>query len=368
MVQRLATVFQYTVLFIVLMPDALAQPAAVYVGPFEVTPTLGIDVQEDDNLFQASDGNETESTLTLIKPAISIKTDNGVTALAFDYQIEDGSYSDVDNSDYTNHTLSTAINWQANIRHALELISTLESGHDGRTADSVNGVNVSELNEFDDSNIAAKYTFGAPGARGRIVVDYGSQRLRYTTNRIDTDVLDSDSDTLGINFSVAVGAATRATLGLVETETEFRNNTARNREDSSLLVGAEWDISGVTEGRANIGRTESRLLSSETQVSQSTGELSVVWTPYEYTSFTLTASKSAQNGDNNVGVFIDRSELGLVWAHRWFDRFSSQLTLGQRSDDYVGVVRNDDTNIYGLRLSYAMRRWVTLWLFNAHKK
>ncbi|ODS23132.1 hypothetical protein AB835_10445 [Candidatus Endobugula sertula] len=347
------------------MVNAMAQEqenetAAIYLGPFDIVPTIGLNVSKDDNIFSQTNGNETSSTLTLIKPAISGVASDGVVQYRFNYEIEDGSYSDIHNNDYTDHTIDLGFDWRADIRHLLELSTTFERGHDSRSPDSVTGIGLSELNEYEDRGVGARYTFGAEGSKGRIVIDYQNQRLHYTTNVDATQVLDSDSETIGASLLIAVGAVTRAVFQVTNVDTEFNNNALRNRQDRSFLVGAEWDVNGLMKGALKLGRTDNDLLNTTGDTSQSIGEGSVEWTPYEYSTFTLTASDRTENPSNNVGSFVKRRETGLAWLHDWSDAFYTQLSFSQSRDAFAGVNRNDDTNTLQFGINYTVRRWLNL--------
>ncbi len=137
------------------IPVALAEaqgvayePAVIYVGPLDVTPELVVEVRDDDNIFQEASGSETASTLTIVRPRFDAVLDNGITVFNLEYEMEDGGYSDTDNSDYTDHMFSLGLDWQADVRHAFEFGSSLKRSHDGRSPDSVTGIGLAELNEF----------------------------------------------------------------------------------------------------------------------------------------------------------------------------------------------------------------------------
>lgn len=337
------------------------EKAAVYVGPFDVTPSVDVDVQNDDNLFESTSGSEVSSTLTLINPSIIAVADDGVTSYTLEYSIEDGTYSDTDNNDYTDHELSANMNWQLDIRHLVELGVTIQENHERRTADSVTDFNARDLNEFTDRGLVADYTFGSEGSRGRINIGLETSSLRYSTNLAQTAVLESDTDTKSIELSLGFTPSTRLTFQVVDTENRFRNNVQVNRNDRSYLVGAVWEFTGVTKGDVRFGRSNNDLLNVDGgETSSSTWNTSVEWTPREYSVLTLSANKNAQNTDNNVGSFIDATELALDWNFQWSDQVTTVLSLQQQKNDFVGTNRNDETNAMSFEFIYVMRRWLNL--------
>lgn len=336
------------------------EKAAVYVGPFDVTPSVDVDVQNDDNLFESTSGSEVSSTLTLINPSIIAVADDGVTSYTLEYSVEDGTYSDTDNNDYTDHELSANMNWQLDIRHLVELGATIEKSHEGRTADSVTNLNARDLNEFTDRELVANYTFGSEGSRGRINIGLETSSLRYNTNLAQTAVLESDTDTKSIGLSLGVTPNARLTFQVVDVENTFRNNTQVDRNDRSYLVGAEWEFTGLTKGDVRFGRSNNDLLNvGGGDTSTSTWDASIEWLPSEYSVLMLSANKSAQNTDNNVGSFVDATELTLDWNYQWNDQTVMVVSLQQQNNDFVGTNRNDEANIMRIELIYAMRRWLS---------
>lgn len=364
---------KYTTINVAALPLAVAmatasyaqtfEPAAVYVGAFDVTPTVKVNVQEDDNIFLQVSGSETSSTVTIVQPAFSAVADDGVTRYRVSYELEDGTYDDTVNSDYTDHQLSAGFDWRIDVRNLLELKTNYRRDHDDRSADSVTSLGAADLNEYKDRDFSAGYTYGAPESRGRISVNYRTQNLDYTTNLADTSVLESDSDTVDGSFSVAVGAVTRVVAQVVERSTDFPNDSVQNRDDSSFFVGADWEVTGLTSGSVRVGQTDSDLVNaSGNDSSSTTGSVSISWAPYEYSKWTLLSSQSVENSENDVGSFVDRASLGVSLDHQWSDTFSMNVSITQRDDDFVGANRSDESLASQIGFNYVIRRWVTVGL------
>lgn len=337
------------------------EPAAIYVGPFDVVPTLDISVQNDDNIFQEASG-EDSSTLTVVRPAFSAVAEDGVTRYSLSYQLEDGTYDDVVNSDYTDQSLAAGFDWRIDERNLLALTTNYKLGHSARSADGVTALDAADLDEFEDRDLGLNYTFGAPESPGQIIVNYRTQSLDYTTNQATTSVLESDSESFGGTFSVAFGAATRIAFQAVQRSTDFPNDPVQDREDTSFLVGVDWEVTGLTTGSARIGRTKSDLLNAAGDSSSTTGNITVSWSPYEYSTWSFSSSKSVENSDNDVGSFVDTTELGVSLNHQWSETVSMQLSVSQAENDFVGANRSDETLSSEIGFTYAIRRWISVGL------
>ncbi|MGS2718001.1 outer membrane beta-barrel protein [Eionea flava] len=345
------------------------EPAAIYVGPFDVTPTLGVNAERNDNVFLEQAGNETSSTLTRITPQLSAVADNEVTRYEIAYGLENGRYSGIDSNDYTDHTLEGKLGWRPSIRHLIELGVSEVRGHDERTVDSVTtGLNLTELDKTKRRGLSANYTFGSEGARGQVVIGFTTNSLRYTTNQSETNILESDTDSVSARFSVGVGASTRALVEVRRSENTFRANSANDREDRSYSVGVEWEITDLIKGELSVGRANNNLVNQVGDTSSSVGEASIIWSPVDHSSLTLTANKSAENSENNIGSFVDRNSVELGWRYDFNDRFSTTTTLGRQRDTFVDANRQDTTNESQIQVNYAFRRWMSLGLGLSREK
>jgi hypothetical protein len=338
------------------------ESAAIYVGPFDVTPTLNLNVENNDNVFLEQNGNETSATLTTLAPQVSAVAGDEVMRYELVYRLENGLYSGVDNTDYTDHKLDVNIGWRPDIRHLIELGVSESRGHDERSIDSVSGLNANELDKTKEKELSADYTFGSEGAKGRLIIGFKTNSLRYTTNQATTNVLESDTNTANARFSVAVGASTRALVEVTNAKNTFHANETNNRQDRSYAIGVEWELSDLIKSAIRVGRSNNDLLNAVGDTSSSIGQASITWSPLEYSVLTLTANKSTANTENNIGSFVDRSRVELGWAYKVNDRLTASTSIGRQRDNFINANRKDTTNDSQVQLSYAFRRWLSVGL------
>lgn len=329
------------------------EKAAIYAGPFDITPTLGVNIQHDDNVFSAPSGSEQASVLTVIAPSLSAVADDGVKKYTITYQLENVLYSQVDNSDYVDHNVAAQLDWRIDIRHLIVLDAGLATSQEA-------GISVSELNESENTDLGLQYVFGSDGSNGRVTVAYDSQSLRYNTNAIDTHVLESDSQTLSADVSLGFTPTTKFIFQVIEGQTRFLSNTLSDRDDRSYLIGAAWDVTDLISGDVRIGRSKNALVNGTDDTSLSTGNASINWAQQDYSVFTFGFDKSVSSSATNVGVFVDTTAVSVDWTYSWSDRLTMDWTLEQQKQNFIGVNRQDDTDSLGVSFVYAMRRWLNL--------
>lgn len=357
--------------------NAFAQePSSLPVGGFDVTPTLGIHVENDDNVFLEQAGSETSSTLTRITPKLSAIAGNEVTRYEITYGLEHGRYSGVENNNYTDHSLNGQISWSPSIRHMLDVLVSEARGHDERTVDTEargnGGTTVdstSSLDKTKERGLSANYTFGSEGARGRLTLGFTTSQLRYTTNQSTTRDLETDTDTLNAGFSVGIGANTRALLAVRRSENNFVTNNENDRKDTSYTLGVEWGISELVQAAISLGRVNNDLLNTAGDTSSSVGEASIEWAPLEHSVFTVTGNKNTENSENGVGLFVERSRFEFDWDYAVNDRFSIKTTHGRQQDTFIDANnRVDKLNESQVQFTYEFRRWMALGLTLAREK
>lgn len=340
----------------------------IFVGPFDVVPTLDVEIQRDDNLFRETAGSERQSTLTTIRPNISAVNDDGVVRYTLDYQLENGQYSSINNSDYTDHNLSAGMDWRVTVRHLLEFKTEMVWGHDNRSPDSVSGVAATDLDEYEDRNFSLGYTLGTQESIGLLRIGYRYQDKEYSTNRATTNVLDNDAQNVNVSFSVGTGAGSRVVTELSHGETDFSNDAQQNREEDRYSLGLQWQITGLIDGEIRLGESKNKLVNQGSSSTSSTAEASIKWSPYTYSTVDFSLSKGAQNTSNDSGFYTDTETQNITWNHAWNDVFSTSVSYNKQDNDYVGTNRNDTSEVWNFGVSYSVRRWLDIGLSLARDK
>jgi len=338
------------------------EPAALYVGPFDITPTVAVSVENNDNVFLERRGNESSATVTTLAPQISAVAGDEVVLYEVAYRLENGRYSGVDNTDYVDHELDATVSWRPDIRHLIELGVNEYRGHDERSVDSVSGLSTNELDKTKEQELSANYTFGSEGARGRLTIGFKTNSLRYTTNQATTNVLESDADTASARLSVGLGASSRAVVDITNVRNTFPANNTNNRQDRIYAVGVEWAPSDLMKGAIRIGRAKNDLLNAVGDTSSSVGQVSIEWSPLEYSVFTLAANKSTDNTENNIGSFVKRDRVDLGWDYQISGQLTAITSIARQKDVFANANRQDTTDISQVQLNYAFRRWITVGL------
>ncbi|NJM32107.1 MAG: outer membrane beta-barrel protein [Limnobacter sp.] len=173
-----------------------------------------------------------------------------------------------------------------------------------------------------------------------------------------------------------VGPATRAFA-----EVKFADNTYTDTQaagapnldsnDIRYAVGAQWEATAKTTGRASLGTQErdydvQDIALGRTDSSETFWDVGVTWQPTVIDSIDLNLNSDIADDFFNSGERLTRS-YGIGWERQWVERFSTTVAYRLRKEDYQGYTvggttapRDDENNAYYLRSSYQMRRWLNL--------
>jgi hypothetical protein len=96
-------------------------------------------------------------------------------------------------------------------------------------------------------------------------------------------------------------------------------------------------------------------------ISDSSWELGMRWSPLTYSVFDIVSSKYTTES-TGIGDATVSKNFGVTWSHAWSSRLRTQALAGFRNDDFVGagVTRNDYTSTFGIKVDYDFRRWLRL--------
>lgn len=346
--------------------SSFAQEVGIDLGAFELVPTLTTTVGFNDNVTQ-SRGNEQEidSWFSVVTPRFTLVNNFGLNSLRFGYQLSRGDYFSSSADDYTDHLIFASLDYELNSRHRIKSSIDFEDGHDGRgTAFSRGaGTELSEPDEYKESEVDFTYSYGALSAQARFDLNLNYRDLDY---KIDTDeykARDRSKSTVGGTFYYNIGAATDLLFetSLTDVEYSFSQDGPATRDslETKFLVGAQWQSTASTSGYAKIGYQDKDFdAAGRENFAGTTWQAGIVWEPLERATFILDSQNEARetNGD---GDFIRRKDLSLQWRHEWLQRLRTQAGIAVGTDDYEGSGRTDDIQNLNFAVIYEFRRWLT---------
>ncbi len=333
------------------------------------TPSLKVVESYNDN-FRAVNKNSESSWITTLEPTFQLNADGRKSAYQLKYIASSDTFHSSHKDNNVDHHLTGDAGFEFNSRNRLVLSAGYHQVAD-TAADNRNSTFKTENDKYNSKDVGGVYTFGAEAARTQIEFAANYEELRYDNNkryaptgpRINSE---KERDTTALRSTVfyEVAPKTKVLLEGRYTDYEYQNrNFSRDKLDSKnkgVLVGVTWDATAKTSGTFKVGR-ERKSFDSSDYNSKSTGmwEAGVTWAPLTYSTFDLSTRQGFDEGDDGASS-IKTQHTRLGWKHYWLDHVYSEASYARTDQKYQDVKREDNTDNYGLSLTYEARRWLDL--------
>jgi hypothetical protein len=322
-------------------------------------PGIDLSVAHDSNV-QLSSGNPRSSNVTIVSPHLRVEGRPGQNRFDATLRADSGHYANSSGDNYTDALLVGNGDLSFSERSGLKLRAEDRRGHDPRG--STNVPLSSEPDRYNQALIDGIFSYGSQGAAGRVELEAGALRRSYVNNRAYTDVLDRRQTNYGATFFWRVAPKTELLAEARRTSFKYDVSTLLDSAETRLYVGAKWEATALTEGTVRVGRLKKDFDSpAVADISSSSWEVGVRWSPLTYSVFDLATSKQTYES-TGAGSAMLTTQTGLTWSHNWSGRVRSQLQAVKRKDDFPGAApaRTDNTTVTAANIGYQFHRWMRL--------
>ncbi len=339
-------------------PGIPSGATGIRLGPALVYPAIRTSFMYDDNIFATKTAKK-GSAGYIVSPALRAEMRaRGGNVYGLNAATDIVSYSDSSASDYNITNLSADANLIFTTRARLTLVADhVRSVDRPGTVDRFVGV---EPDKWHATGGRGIFSYGAPGARGRIDVEGGYRSLRYDHTLFNNGQFDHDDGYFGGTFYWRVMPKTSLLFSVRQTNIDYPNDANQSSTERLYSIGVTWEATAQTTGTFKLGYlTKDFDNSANPSYTGLSWEGRVRWSPRTYSYVDVTTaqytSESTGFGDYTLSRVIFAN-----WTHSWTSRIQSNVRLGYRQDDYRGggTERKDDSATAGAGLSYQFRRWL----------
>lgn len=341
-------------------PEGGKGPSAIQLenSPFYATPFATLNYGNDSNVTLRSQ-NEIDSPYQLYGAGVTLDARSERSVFAYKISSMYGRYSDSTADNYSDWASRASYDFAIDSRNFVRLTWDYIRSHDGRGTTDRTPPQTGPDKYFVNAP-GMMYSFGAPGAKGRLELFTSNAVKRYLNNRDATAGSDRDTWDYGGAF---YWRAMPKTSVLVETRGtdlnyQLSSSTLSGRE-TRYYAGVTWDATAATNGTIKIGQLRKSYDAPRPTFTGGSWEGIVTWMPRTYSKFDFYSSRQT-NESTGQGDFILTDASGIVWSHGWNSVISTDVNARFVKDRYKGFDRTDETQNYGVKASYKMRRWLTL--------
>ncbi len=331
-------------------------------GATVIFPFASLLVGHDDNV-QSQETGAQESSVSIVSAGFELQVlpNNGKGYFDFAAEAEKARYASSSEDDYSDNRVSIGYVHQPNDMMELSVNAGVDELHDSRTPRTL--ATRSSLDEFEDKSIRSEFYYGVDDYEGADVsISIGSVDRRYQSDRVIN--ADKERDSIEIAALMRFPVAPNTRLRLSARQIEYDYNTAEDRDSQQLrlMIGADWQLSEITQLSAEFGRQEKEFKQSiNDDDSESSWEIGLTWKPESYNSIEFT-SRSDINESITDASHVRVRSYELIWQYEWEEYFSTEMLVGNRQEVSVfsGPNSIDDVDYLSLDLRYDFRETIQL--------
>ncbi|WP_420604940.1 outer membrane beta-barrel protein [Vibrio parahaemolyticus] len=354
---------------------ALAEPMAYQTeSGIEFIPLVKAFYEGDDNINKAEKSQDIESVnIWGLEPSLLARIERNQYRADIQYKLKAGFSSD-DKNDYDDHTFQFTNFFEFNHRHRLVVDYRFQALHEIRGEDITEGQGnlLDSPIEFYRNDLKTNYVFGSAGAKGRFEFGLGYSDKTYQNYRnglpgkpnAKTKYNDFRAPNAHVEFYLRATPKTYWLVGTKQVFTEYLNKNPRAASKDSdtgfYYTGAEWEISGKTQGIARLGYQVKDFDSEQRETFKGfSWDIGFEWLPQEQTLVTVKTTQAAVNPDQD-GDYNLQTRYRLDIKHDWNSYLATRLGGIYQEDDYTGITRNDERYTLSAGVDYQIRRWIQL--------
>jgi len=352
-------------------------------------PAITVREMYSDNIY-LTPRNQTDSWITTVKPQGELIMKSGVQKLTLGANTEAGYYTTDTRNNYVDWSGHAKAEVEITPRNHIEGLARYSHKHEriGEGASELRSKVTlqKEPDEFNQTDGDLKYTFGAKGARSKLVLRDIYMEKEYSNNRALNRNLDRKDNEFRETGSLKVTPKTSVLLEGRQKSINYvegnQANAIRDSDETRVYIGAEWEKVANTTGAVRVGRMnkdfrnhntptvstgrpisdarENQLLRGrEDHFSAPSWEATATWKPLSYSSFTLDMNRQYRESETTL-AFIDTTSTRLTWNHDWSSVLRSKVYAGRSSDNYEGTARAEDIKSWGVGMIYDLNNWASI--------
>lgn len=332
---------------------------------------LGSRLWFTDNMYR-SDGDETDAMGMIVDPSAAVVYSRSHGQYRLGYEGQAASFDTVDEDNYFDSQVFLTGDLQPLSRHRVEFDARYKHGHDSFGSNRTEGQSAlvdRELDIWDETGLALKYTFGQREAMLNLYARAGVTDKEYDTNRtapanpaFGTRFLDYGAALVGGGVIYRLSAKTRVVLDLEQQELDYDTDftPAFDGDSQRALVGLRWLATAKTSGEALIGYYARNFDDSAREdVSGIDWQVRVDWLPRSRSRLSLTTGRLVRETYLLGEDFINEQYLQLGWRQDWSRRLYSETELGFFRHQFEGTARDDDSLAGRATMYYRLTRRLT---------
>jgi len=331
-------------------------------------PDLQVSVTHDDNLLRGVPGTELDTFIYNVSPSLNYVAKDSVRSFTAGWRLNAGYHDASSTDDYVDNTLDAKFEYTPTSRTRLGIGGEYLDSHDPRGTGRAEGVAIGGFqqtyDEWHQFSVAGNMAYGVDTAQARVEGDAGYITKTYDNNRLFTATRDRDDTYAAGRLFYQVGPKTSLVAEGRVTDYAYQTTSplasSLDSQDYQVSGGVTWKALNKTTGTVKLGYlTKTFDAAGRADGNAFNWDVEVEWRPRTYSVVALSTSRQFDE-TNGTGNFIERDNYAIAWTHDWGNQVSTTADFSYSNDSFAPTTREDDLLDLGVRVNYAMRRWLTL--------
>ncbi len=339
--------------------DEESSAPAYRLGGVTAYPGFDLVLKNDSNIFRYGDANPNKrsSKITVLSPSVVLQAEKGAHAYSLTYIADIGRYSNSPADNYVDQKFLGLAELGLSIRSTLTILPSYLIGHNDRG--STFGTATAEPSTWHLTGLNGSFSYGAEGARGRLLFDLGYTDLQYQNNRAVTTAYDRKQASVSGSFYLRMQPKTSLLVTAKHSGISYKQiGSIRNGNEQILWIGVKWETTARTSGEVKVGRLQKNFDSTVQSYSADSWEGDVRWSPVSYVNVDLVSSRRTNESTFAGSSAILVSNSGANIAYNLNARVTLHAKGYRVKEDFVLTNRVDYTDTWGLRAEYHFRSWL----------
>jgi hypothetical protein len=342
------------------------------VGPVRIYPALEVEFNYHSNYLRSDSSllPSMSTWLNVVAPSLRVSALKGPDAYNLSYLARIGTVFENTDYNYVDQSVNADANWEFGSSHRLRADYQFLSWSD-RPGSGDPGVSSApnflykHPDRWQSNRGQLGYSFGSPGAKGRLDLTAAATGRQYLNNNQETR--DNNRGLLDATFFWRIQPRTSLLFDVnwqnIDYTNELPGSVTLDSEEWRLYTGATWDATAKTTGTIKVGYLSKDFTASQYEDYSSFGwEANLQWRPRTYSVFNLVTSRTPMESATGLADAVVVSAIGLDWVHYWKSFLRSRLNLLGTNDDYLGEDRLDHRYQAGAGVFFQPKRWLELGL------
>jgi len=338
----------------------------VRIGDVQVFPALDVVEQFDSNIAKSAHSlfsRPVSSQITQIKPSLNGITGSRRNYIGVQYKGDYGWFWSSRVDDYTDHFLDAYSHNEFSRRARMDVALNYTRSHDRRGA-TFTGIlarllGLNDPDRWHQMSAIAAFEYGREEARMRLSANASYAAKRYDNNRLFTRSQDVDNAIVGGTLYYRVKSRLYSLFEARYSLLDYRlASSALDSRELTLSSGITWEATAKTTGMIKAGWRHRVFSLSHATDSGLSWDATVEWRPMTYSTWEVHSAYSTAEAVGAAGSFVQTLRNEVKWTHDWKGAFRHELGAAVGRDRYIGTTRVDNLTDLGVKLTYALKRWL----------